>query len=174
MQPPSSLGRWVDQRRLEEWDMFGDGLKVAPSGQQAGVPGTRAFSKELNSLSSHWAVQYGQGFLWTQKRPLVAVGKVQTTLNITTYLLKRRKRGIKCKWIRKSISSIQRPWLVTAEKEMICKDHSINSNKALTPTDGLCKCWPRASPSSFPAHLSPLFLHTGTPHTCLSQLGNYA
>lgn len=39
--------------------MFGDGLKVAPSGQQAGVPGIQAFSNELNSLSSHCSIWTG-------------------------------------------------------------------------------------------------------------------
>lgn len=52
---------------------------------------------------------------------------------------------------------------------IFCKDHFINSNKALTPLDGLCKCWPRASPASFPALPNPLVpSHRHTPHSPLT------
>lgn len=48
---------------------------------------------------------------------------------------------------------------------MICKDHFINSHKALAPIDGLCKCWPRASP----AYLNLFVLsHRHTPHSPLT------
>lgn len=52
---------------------------------------------------------------------------------------------------------------------MISAKIASNSNEALTPLDGLWKCWPRASPASFAALLNPLLpSHRLTPHSPLT------
>lgn len=118
-----------------------------------------------------WAIQYAQGFLWSQKWPYVAAGKIQrnqTQQQIWSKVGKTELKANTSENFKVAVSCVDNCW----KGSIFCRGPFLNSNKTLRPTD-LCMCWlcklelPRESLARFQSVSVPLFLHTGTPYTCL-------